>query len=115
MQQSHHTLILGIAIVATLGVLGWRMMQPPKPVELGADTVDLTQFDVRLTQATARIDRINLAEVAATIQANPTYRSLFDFSRPLPNIPRGRENPFAPMENLPKQSRENAPANFLGF
>ncbi|GIW68468.1 MAG: hypothetical protein KatS3mg099_416 [Candidatus Parcubacteria bacterium] len=115
MQRSHHTLILGIAIVATLGVLGWRMMQPPVPVKLEEDKVDLTQFDARLTQATARIGRINLADVAATIQTNPTYRSLIDFSRPLPNIPKGRENPFAPIENLPEPSGEDNLEDFLEF
>lgn len=115
MSAANRSLILAIAIFLTLGILGWRMMQPPTPVTI-EETADLAQFRTRLLQATTRIERIHLEEVATTIQQDPAYRALVDFSRPLPNLPVGRENPFEPISNEvgEETQREGNAASFSG-
>ncbi len=100
MRSSQQSLILALGILITLGILGWRMLQPPAPVVLEEDA-DVVQFSNRITQAVARIERIDLSQVAASIQNDPSYQTLVDFSKPLPIIPPGRENPFAPFEEAP--------------
>jgi hypothetical protein len=101
MRSSHHSLILALGILLTLGILGWRMLQPPAPVAL-EQVADVAEFSNRITQAVARIERIDLSQVAASIQNDPSYQTLVDFSKPLPVIPPGRENPFAPFEKTPR-------------
>ena len=56
-----------------------------------------TESSVIAQKFVNQINSLNSVELSADIFSNPVFQSLVDFSRPIPEESKGRNNPFAPI------------------
>ena len=91
-------LILFVVIVGGFYVYasffnGDVVAQPPS----GSEAI---KFEQELLSELLSIQRIQLSE---KIFSDPAFEVLYDFSQPIPPLPKGRENPFAPFVRQPER------------
>ncbi len=89
--------IIGAALLAYFFFIGGKAP--------ASDAILQTVATPEANAASARIlnllNQIKSLKIETTIFTNPAYQTLQDYSVPIPAVPVGRPNPFAPIPGVP--------------
>lgn len=100
--KAHKNIFIGIGVVVVLFVL-YSYFLKPDTAAITSQPVVSTQATVNPAQSAVGRDIIALLvdlkaiKIKSDFFSDPTFGSLQDFSTPIPDEPRGRANPFAPV------------------
>ena len=90
-------LILAIVIIAGLGFVGFQYVSNGTPASDGLTTVGVSDTSKMGAQVLSALNQLQQLKLDGSIFDDKTFKSLKDFSRPLPTEEVGRTNPFAPI------------------
>ncbi len=96
MSSLFKNLFIALCITGLLGVLYYLATRTGSGVdETGIDNSEVTQ---KTNKILADINRMNQYSMDVSIMDDERFKTLHDFSIPIPDVTTGRTNPFAPIE-----------------
>jgi hypothetical protein len=91
-----NNIVIGIVAIVLLSVTGgyYLLKDPQADALLVSETTGNTEVDKELLATLLELKSLNFS---SRIFENPAFKSLVDFSSQIPDEPKGRVNPFAPV------------------
>lgn len=86
---------LGLALILGLGYYLF-VLQDDDTISLNSDS-SVEEAELASAQFIRQLNIIRSLELSNAIFSDPRFESFVDFSRPVPDQPVGRDNPFAPV------------------
>lgn len=86
-----------VIVIAVIGFFGYNYLNGSSSSSGDISIVPNSDTSAVGAQVLSALNQLNRLNLDAGIFSNPTFKSLKDFSRPLPTEPVGRINPFSPI------------------
>lgn len=97
--KDHKNIFIGIGIVIIL-FIGYSFVKPDSNAKKEVQVVSSQaggQTPAASREIVALLADLKSIKIKRDFFSEPAFRSLYDFSTPVPDEPRGRTNPFAPV------------------
>lgn len=98
MSSLFKNLIIALGITAVLGAVYYFVTNSSDDAALEEYALSDSEVTRRTNKILADISRMNEYAMDVSILEDERFKTLHDFSIPLPDVASGRDNPFAPVE-----------------